>query len=176
MSKPDPILVKAANVEFNVGQFFWVRRPCWTTKVVAEFVDEIEDAFEKIQTNSRPLPARGLFRLPQNSAPPQLPAFDMVTLSGMERSGSWPSPILPGGCAIGRDENSSVRGPNVSFPYGGGSRNALFFTAHRLFQACVQIFSRERRTNCLGKVINVSSNDGCRTLPRIGRKATGKPG
>ncbi|MCE0482778.1 MAG: hypothetical protein LV479_00905 [Methylacidiphilales bacterium] len=48
MSKHDPILVKAANEEFNRWANFLFRRP-YTTHVVAEFVDEIEDAFAKIR-------------------------------------------------------------------------------------------------------------------------------
>ena len=58
MSKPDPILVKAANMEFNRWANFLFRRP-YTTQVVAEFVDEIEDAFAKIRENPDRYPLEG---------------------------------------------------------------------------------------------------------------------
>ena len=58
MSNPDPILVKAANIEFNRWANFLFRRP-YTTKVVAEFVDEIEDALEKIRNHPGRYPLEG---------------------------------------------------------------------------------------------------------------------
>jgi hypothetical protein len=47
---------------------------------------------------------------------------------------------------------------------GNRSGNALFFTAHRLFQAHIQIFSCQGRTNRLGQMIDVSANRGRQTL------------
>ena len=58
MSNPEPILVKAANVEFNRWANFLFRRP-YTTQVVAEFVDEIEDAFAKIRDHPDRYPLEG---------------------------------------------------------------------------------------------------------------------
>ena len=58
MSKPDPILVKAANAEFNRWADFLCRRP-YTTVVVAEFVEEIQDAFEKIRDHPERYPLEG---------------------------------------------------------------------------------------------------------------------
>ena len=58
MSKLDPILVKAAKVEFNRWANFLYRRP-YTTQVVAEFVDEIEDAFAKIREHPDRYPLEG---------------------------------------------------------------------------------------------------------------------
>jgi plasmid stabilization system protein ParE len=58
VSKPDPILVKAANIEFNRWADFLCHRP-YTTKVVAEFVDEIQDAFEKIRDHPDRYPMEG---------------------------------------------------------------------------------------------------------------------
>ena len=58
MSKPDPILVKAANRVFNRWAHFLFRRP-YTTQVVAEFVDEIEDAFAKIRDHPDRYPLEG---------------------------------------------------------------------------------------------------------------------
>jgi plasmid stabilization system protein ParE len=58
MSKSDPILVKAANVEFNRWADFLFHRP-YTTKVVAEFVDEIQDALEKIRDHPDRYPLEG---------------------------------------------------------------------------------------------------------------------
>ncbi len=40
MSNPEPVLVRAANVEFNRWADFLFRRP-YTTRVVAEFIDEL---------------------------------------------------------------------------------------------------------------------------------------
>ena len=58
MSNPEPILVKAANVEFNRWANFLFRRP-YTTQVVAAFVDEIEDAFAKIRDHPDRYPLEG---------------------------------------------------------------------------------------------------------------------
>jgi len=58
MSNPEPILVKAANMEFNRWANFLFHRP-YTTQVVAEFVDEIEDAFEKIRDHPDRYPREG---------------------------------------------------------------------------------------------------------------------
>jgi plasmid stabilization system protein ParE len=57
-SKPDPILVSAANREFNRWADFLYHRP-YTTQVVAEFVDEIQDAFEKIRDHPDRYPLAG---------------------------------------------------------------------------------------------------------------------
>ena len=58
MSEPEPLLVKAANREFNRWANFLFRRP-YTTRVVAEFVDEIEDAFAKIRDHPDRYPLEG---------------------------------------------------------------------------------------------------------------------
>jgi hypothetical protein len=58
MSNPEPLLVKAANVEFNRWANFLFRRP-YTTQVVAEFIDEIKDAFETIQNHPDRYPLEG---------------------------------------------------------------------------------------------------------------------
>jgi plasmid stabilization system protein ParE len=58
VSNPDPILVKAANIEFNRWADFLYHRP-YTTKVVAEFIDEIQDAFEKIRDHPNRYPLEG---------------------------------------------------------------------------------------------------------------------
>ena len=58
MSKPDPILVKGANIEFNRWADFLFHRP-YSTRVVAEFVDEIQDAFEKIRDHPERHPLEG---------------------------------------------------------------------------------------------------------------------
>ncbi len=58
MSNPEPILVKAANEEFNRWANFLYHRPD-TTQVVAEFVDEIEDALAKIRDNPNRYPLEG---------------------------------------------------------------------------------------------------------------------
>ena len=58
MSKPEPILAKAANMEFNRWANFLFRRP-YTTQVVAEFVDEIEAALAKIRDHPNRYPLEG---------------------------------------------------------------------------------------------------------------------
>lgn len=58
MNKPEPILVKAARDEFNRWASFLHRRP-YTTTVVAEFVDEMEDAFQKIGDHPDRFPLAG---------------------------------------------------------------------------------------------------------------------
>jgi ParE toxin of type II toxin-antitoxin system, parDE len=58
MSKSDPILVKEANLEFNRWADFLFHRP-YTTKVVAEFIDEIQDALEKIRDHHDRYPLEG---------------------------------------------------------------------------------------------------------------------
>lgn len=58
MSKHDPILVKAANIEFIRWANFLYQRP-YTTKVVAEFIDEIQDAFDKIRDHPERFPLVG---------------------------------------------------------------------------------------------------------------------
>jgi plasmid stabilization system protein ParE len=51
-------LVSAANREFNRWADFLYHRP-YTTQVVAEFVDEIQDAFEKIRDHPDRYPLAG---------------------------------------------------------------------------------------------------------------------
>ncbi len=58
MKRREPLLVRAANIEFNRWANFLYRRP-FTTTVVAEFVDEIEDAFDKIGDNPERYPLAG---------------------------------------------------------------------------------------------------------------------
>jgi plasmid stabilization system protein ParE len=58
MSKPDPLLVKTAHIEFNRWADFLYHNP-YTNRVVAEFVDEIEDAFEKIRDHPSRYPLEG---------------------------------------------------------------------------------------------------------------------
>jgi len=59
MSKSDPILVKGANSEFNRWADFLFHQP-YTSQVVAEFVEEIEDAFEKIRDHPHRYPLEGI--------------------------------------------------------------------------------------------------------------------
>jgi plasmid stabilization system protein ParE len=58
MSAPELFLVKGANAEFNRWAHFLFHRP-YTTRVVAEFVDEIEDALLKIQKHPERYPLEG---------------------------------------------------------------------------------------------------------------------
>jgi hypothetical protein len=58
MSKPEPILVKGANAEFIRWADFLYRRP-FTTNVLPEFIEEIEDAIAEIRDNPNRYPLEG---------------------------------------------------------------------------------------------------------------------
>jgi hypothetical protein len=158
MSKPDPILVKAANREFNRWANFLYRRP-YTTRVVAEFVDEIEDAFEKIRDHPDRYPLEGYSDYRKIGPTPKhhFKVIYVVRNGGNVNCGRCSSCST---CALlGATKTQTLETQTLSgFLNGFRSRNAFFLAAHRLFQASIQVFSREWRTDRLGQMIDVAAN------------------